>query len=289
VITGRGSYSSQEKEVERMPAHRGSKAFSVVVLLTIALYAFVGVVLLQPWLVGGLLGHDTAGHIGQHFRQPHHRVHDLTFSFLMGTAGVGTLVQLRTPSRHVAGQLMSLTPWIALALAFLLSTAWLPFAPAPILAGLTLAATMLHPGVRDFLRSFRRWRANRMMLALVLFAAVPLLALAWTNVGMQRTLTNDHAQLGHYGFMAAFAFMVIGVGLVTSVQPEGWRLTAWVAGLLPALLGIASLLFPAVDSRLAPGWALAAILWGMSFIAAAELHRRAIERGSVIAGGGATP
>jgi hypothetical protein len=116
-----------------------------------------------------------------------------------------------------------------------------------------------------------------------------LLALAWTSVGMQRTLTNDHAQLGHYGFIAAFALMVIGIGLVTSVQPEGWRLTAWVAGLLPALLGLVSLVFPAVDSRLAPGWALAAIMWGMCFIAAAELHRRASARTSAIAQGEVTP
>lgn len=272
-----------------MPAHRASNAFSVVVLLTLALYTFVGVVLLQPWLVVGFLGHDTAGHIGQHFRQPHHRVHDLTFSFLMGTAGVGTLVQLRTPSRHVAGQLMALTPWIALGLAFLFSTAWLPFAPAPILGGLTLAATLLHPGVRDFLRSSRDWKVSRVMLALVFVAAVPLLAFAWANIELQRTATTDHALLGHYGFMAAFSFTVIGVGLVTSVQPEGWRLTAWVAAFLPALLGLASLVFPALDSRLDPGWALAAILWGFGFIAAAELHRRAIARENVIVEGGPTP
>ena len=272
-----------------MPGNRASRAFSVIVLLTLALYAFVGVVLLQPLLVGGFLGHDTAGHIGQHFRAPHHRVHDLTFSFLMGTAGVGTVVQLRTPSRHVAGQLMALTPWVALGLAFLLSAAWLPFAPAPLLGALTLAATVLHPGVRSFLRSFRGWRANRVMLALTVVAAVPLLVSAWANIELQRTATTDHALLGHYGFMAAFSFTVFGVGLVSSVQPEGWRLTAWVAGLLPALLGLASLLFPGVDSRLAPGWALGAILWGMGFIAAAELHRRSVARGSVIAAGGATP
>lgn len=272
-----------------MPSDRISTSFSVIVLLTLALYAFVGVVLLQPWLVGGFLGHDTAGHIGQHFRQPHHRVHDLTFSFLMGTAAVGTLLQLRTPSRHVAGQLMALTPWIALGLAFLLSTAWLPFAPAPILGGLTLAATVLHPGVRSFLRSFRGWRASRVMLALVLVAAVPLLALSWANIGLQRTATTDHALLGHYGFMAAFGLTVIAVGLVASVQPEGWRLTAWVAGFLPALLGLASLLFPAVDSRLDASWAVAAILWGVCFVAVAEVHRRAIARGSVIAERGAPP
>jgi hypothetical protein len=70
--------------------------------------------------------------------------------------------------------------------------------------------------------------------------------------------------------MAALAFTVIGVGLVASLRPDGWRLTTWVAGLLPAVLGVWSLLFPDVSSSLGLGWALAAIAWGAVFVAAAE-------------------
>ncbi len=269
-----------------MPLHRASTALWIVVLLTLALYAFVGLALLQPWLVGGLLGHDTAGHIGQHFRQPHHRVHDLTFAFLMGTAAAGTLLQLLSPAKHIAGQLMALTPWLALGMVFLLSSAWLPFAPAPILGGLTLAATILHPGVHKFLFSVMAWKENRVMLAMVLAATVPLLMFAWTNIGLQRSAANDHALLGHYGFMAAFSLTVIGVGLVSVIQPEGWRVTAWVTGVLPVLLGLASLLFPSLDSRLDSGWAVAAILWGIGFVAVAEAHRRVIARENVAVDGG---
>ncbi|MGH7429622.1 MAG: hypothetical protein ACREJ4_14880, partial [Candidatus Methylomirabilaceae bacterium] len=109
----------------------------------------------------------------------------------------------------------------------------------------------------------------------VIIAAVPLLAFASTNIGLQRTVTNDHAALGHYGFMAAFSFTVIGVGLLASLRPDGWRLTAWVAGLLPALLGLASLVFPDLDSSLGLVWALAAMAWGVAFVAAAEFIRRA--------------
>ena len=172
-----------------MRVDRTSTTFSAIVLLTLALYAFAGVVLLQPRLVGRFLGHDTAGHIGRHFRQPHHRVHDLTFSFFMETAGVGTLVQLRTPSRHAAGQLMAPAAWIALGLAFLLSTAWLPFAPAPLLGALMLAATVLHAGVRSFLGFFRGWRTNRVVLALVLVAAV---STARVRVGRHRAAEDRH-------------------------------------------------------------------------------------------------
>ncbi len=256
---------------------RASPVFSLVVLVTLGVFGLVGVVLLQPDLIGGLLGQNMVAHISRHFRDPHHRVHDLTFGFIIGTAGVGMLVQVRRPSENVAGQLMALIPWVGLVLASVLSNTLIRFAPAPILIALTLIATILHPTVRDFFRSFSVSRVNRMMLALVIIAAVPLLAVASTNIGLQRTATNDHAALGHYGFLAAFSFTVIGVGLLASLRPDGWRLSAWVAGLLPALLGLASMVFPDVDSSLRLAWALAAMAWGVVFVAAAELTTRATE------------
>lgn len=248
--------------------------FSLVVLVTLGLFGLVGVVLLQPDLVGGLLGQNMVAHISQHFRDPHHRVHDLTFSFLVGTAVVGMLAQLRTPSENVAGQLMALIPWVALVLASALTNTPVRFAPFPVLAALTLLATILHPTGRDLFSSFSVSRMNRVMLALVIIAAVPLLAFASTNIGLQRAVTNDHAALGHYGFMAAFSFTVIGVGLLASLRPDGWRLTAWVAGFLATLIGLASVVFPNVDSSLDLVWALAAIAWAVTFVAAAEFIRR---------------
>ena len=113
------------------------------------------------------------------------------------------------------------------------------------------------------------------MPVLVIIAAVPLLAFASTNIGLQRTVSNEHAALGHHGFMAAFSFTVIGVGMLASLRPDGWWLSAWVAGLLPVLLGLASVVFSDVDSSLGPIWALAAIAWGVVFVAVAELTRDA--------------
>ncbi len=251
-------------------------AFSVVVLVTLGLFGLIGLVLLQPDLIGGLLGQNIAAHAGLHFRSLDHRIHDLTFSFLFGTAVVGLLAQFRTPSRNVAGQLMAVIPWVALVLVFPITNYWVPrgtgfvLVATAIYGGLTLLATILHPTGPDLFSSFSVSRVNRVMLALVIIAAVPLLAFASTNIGLQRTVTNQHVDLGHYGFMAAFIFTVIGVGLLASLRPDGWRLTAWVAGFLPALLGLASVVFP-VDSSLGLVWALAAIAWGVVFVAAAEL------------------
>jgi hypothetical protein len=118
-------------------------------------------------------------------------------------------------------------------------------------------------------------RVNWVMLALVVIAAVPLLAFASTNIRLQATLLDDHAAVGHYGFMAAFSFTVIAVGVLASLRPDGWRLPAWVAGALPALLGVTSLLYPDSSSSLGLVWALAAITWGVVFVGAAELTRAA--------------
>lgn len=74
--------------------------------------------------------------------------------------------------------------------------------------------------------------------------------------------------MGHYAFMAAFSYTVIGVGLLASLRPVGWRLSAWVAGLLPAVLGVTSLLYPDATSSLDARWALAAIAWAVAFVVA---------------------
>ncbi|MPZ15354.1 MAG: hypothetical protein GEU73_13180 [Chloroflexi bacterium] len=186
---------------------------------------------------------------------------------------MGLLAQVRSPSKNVAGMLMALIPWVGLLVAAVLSADQFRVTvinPSGSIAAATVITALLHPTGRDFFRSFRASRVNWAMLTLVIVAAVPLLGFAFTNIGLQQTVSNDHATMGHYGFMAAFGFTVIGVGLLVSLRPEGWRLTAWVAGLLPALLGLASLMYPENSSSLSLVWALVAIVWGVGFVAVAE-------------------
>jgi hypothetical protein len=256
-----------------MQTLRASPAFALAVLITLALAGLNGLMVLLMQLRPGFMGMA-------HFTEHHHRVHDLTFGFLFLPVLVGALAQLRRPTRNVGGQAMALVPWIGLLLALVLTPtasrgglgnlAWV----AP--AATTLVAALLHPAGRGFFRSFGRARVSWVLLGLVVVAAVPLLALASTNVWLQGAVPDDHAQLGHYGYMAAFGFTVVGLGLVASLRPGGWRLVAWVAGLVPVLLGIASLAYPDVSSSLGVLWSLAAIAWGAGFVAAAELvHRTA--------------
>jgi hypothetical protein len=163
---------------------------------------------------------------------------------------------------------------------------------------------------------------NRVPLALVIIATVPLFIYASTNIGLQTSgnqgsgtgfsgifghtipkhggdvITNQEAQKdqpldetggmimddgtdhdqkhvaeGHYRNMAAFSFTILLVGLLASFRPRGWRLAAWVAGGLPMLLGLASVVLPDAESSLGLVWGVAAIVWGIVFIAAAEFTR----------------
>ncbi len=229
----------------------------------------VGCLGLDFWLPGGFgqMSHGT---------MESHRVHDLTYGLLITTTVVGLLAQLRRPSRNVAGMVMAMVSFIALVLAAVLLGEFeivVRRTPFRLIAAVTAVAALLHPAGRHFFRSFRLRGLNRMMLALVGVAAVPLLAFASTNIRLQGTVRDDHFFQGHYAFMAAFGFTVIGVGVLASLRAEGWRLTAWIAGILPAVVGASSLLYPNATSSLDVGWALAAIVWGVVFVAVAELTR----------------
>jgi hypothetical protein len=253
-----------------MRSLRANPGFAAALLITLALAGLVGLMVFLMQLQPGFMGMA-------HGTEPEHRTHDLIYGFLFTTAVVGLLAQLRRPSKNVAGMLMALIPWVSLLLAAVLSTD-----PGVILsterllvAVGTVVAALLHPAERAFFRSFSIARTNWLMVALVGIAAVPLIAFAATNIGLQRTVTDEHAAMGHFGFMAAFSFSVIGVGALASLRSDGWRLTAWAAGLLPALFGVTSVMYPDAFSSLSLVWAVAAIAWGVAFVATAELTKDA--------------
>ena len=250
---------------------RASPAFALALLVTLGLAGLNGGMVVLMQLQPGFMGMA-------HFTEVSHRVHDLTFGFLFLPALVGMLAQLRRPAQNVAGQAMALVPWGGLLLALVLTPstsrgglgnlAWV----AP--AAATAVAAVLHPTWRGFFRSFRFSRVSWPLLALAVLAAAPLLGFASTNLWLQGAVPDEHAALGHYGYMAAFAFTVVALGLLASLRAAGWRPVAWVAGVLPVLLGLASLAYPDVSSTLGTAWSLAAIAWGAAFVAAAELTRR---------------
>jgi hypothetical protein len=252
--------------IRSLRAHPG---FGIVVLISLAAAGLIGLMVLLMQVFGGFLGMA-------HFTDPSHRTHELTYAFLFGVAVIGMLAQLRRPSKNVAGMVMAVVPWVGLLLAAVLSAdaGVMLSTERMLVAALTVAAASLHPAGPDFFRSLSVARVNWVLLALVVVAAAPLLMFASASVGLQATSADDHAGMGHYGFMAAFSFTVIGVGLVASLRPAGWRLTAWVAGVLPALFGLTSVIYPDNSSSLDLVWAFVAIAWGVVFVAVAEVTKK---------------
>jgi hypothetical protein len=109
---------------------------------------------------------------------------------------------------------------------------------------------------------------------LVVVATGPLLEFAWTNILLQRAGPSEHALRGHYGYLAALSFPVIGAGVLAAARPDGWRLAGWVAGILPIALAVASHAYPEVDGSIGALWRAAAIAWGLLYIGVVERGRR---------------
>lgn len=246
----------------------------------------------------------------------HNLIHELVFALIIGTAAVGLLSQLWKSKENFAGQLVALIAWVAMILTAALTNNWVPQPLFIIFGGLTLLATILHPAGRGLFNWFSAAQANRVLLTLVIVAAVPLLALAFTNIGLQIAdgggtgffghnppafhgggsatnqelsqnqplddmVTSDeavhdqkHLAEGHYRNIAVLSFIIILIGVLASFRPSGWRLAAWVAGFLPILLGLASVVLPDAESSLGLAWSLAAIAWGIIFITTAEKIKR---------------
>lgn len=221
--------------------------------------------------------------------EPAHRIHVLTFSVLVWPAVIGMIAQLWAPRKHVGGQLMAMLPWLGLVLAFALTGFWKGLPMIAIMGSLVGLAAILHPSGRALLTWVMDGRTNRVMLALVLVAAVPLLSFSGTQVGLQNgaiepahdhaggtdheQIHQEHVDAGHFGLMAAFGFVVIGMGLLASLRPVGRWLPAWCTGVLAAFVGLASVLFPQAASSADMVWGLAAIAWGIAFVGTSELDR----------------
>ncbi|MGH8775442.1 MAG: hypothetical protein ACRDWI_09805 [Jiangellaceae bacterium] len=242
------------------------------VVRTVRAWPIFGFYIAATLVVATIIGLITVNVIDlgmQHFGEASHRTHDVAYGALFTTLVLGVLVQLRRPEHNVAGMVMALVPSASLLLAAVLVDdidRVFEFNPLRYAAAVAAVTALLHPSGRAFFRSFQLSAISWPMVALVGVAAVPLLGFVSTNVRLQRDAMDMHVFMGHYGFMAALAYTIIGVGLLASLRPVGWRLTAWVAAGLAAVLGGTSLLYPDAASSLATGWALAAIAWAAAFV-----------------------
>jgi len=120
-------------------------------------------------------------------------------------------------------------------------------------------------------RPWRHWRLRRVrgsqFLVLGAVAAVPLGWYGLNQALMQRNTyppTADPHHNAHWWAMSCLAFIVVLVVAAAALPSDGWRLGPRVAGLAAIALGIASLVASSSASAIWLGWALIAILWGLT-------------------------
>ncbi len=135
----------------------------------------------------------------------------------------------------------------------------------------------LHPRRSEVLRP--ALNPSPAMGVLALAGSVPLVWFGLSMARLQRTgfPADPHVSSDHWANVAAMAFGLVLIGLLSSVRIRGWRLTAWCAGLGAAVYGVASIVFGRFPGSSAPypgsegiGWGVVAVIGGLAFVAATE-------------------
>lgn len=175
-----------------------------------------------------------------------HRLHDLSWGVLEGVVIlVGLVASLWRPRRWPAAYQQ-----VGVGLAALLLTMGLVREGDPatlVVGGVIVIAALLHPA-REQLSRFGPWDRRSLIVALV--TAPPLLAYAVGQAALQRggVSSDPHVEMAHYAGTAAVALALTGMVALSASHRPGQRIVAasTVVGL--AVLGVASLLWPALPS-----------------------------------------
>jgi len=143
----------------------------------------------------------------------------------------------------------------------------------PVLIGVLLA---LHPARGRLLR--RPGGLDATLGVLAAAVTLPSLWYAWSELQVHLAAPVSDPHRGppeaHYVTGAALAFAIAGVAWLAALRTDGWRLPAWCAGAAMAMTGAASIWLPGWVSSFDRVWGAAAVVWGVAFIAAAEMVAR---------------
>ncbi|HEX6261264.1 MAG TPA: hypothetical protein VF097_00290 [Actinomycetota bacterium] len=109
----------------------------------------------------------------------------------------------------------------------------------------------------------------------VAVAAVPLLAYAIDQAGMQRAdASSEHAQLNHWVEVAFYAAAIPLLGALAAIRPRVFRPAGLTAGAALAILGGGSLLLEGYASSPDARWAWAALAGGLVLLGLVEWEAR---------------
>jgi hypothetical protein len=118
-------------------------------------------------------------------------------------------------------------------------------------------------------------RVSPILLLLILVAAVPLVAYALGQAELQRIdSSSEHAERFHWVETSFYAVAILLLGLLAAMRPAAYRMTAWIAAIALAILGVASLALQDYPSALEAEWAWAALAGSILFMAISEWEAR---------------
>lgn len=202
---------------------------------------------------------------------PAHRFHTLGIGWLFAIPLVGVLVQLRKPASKTAP--MQQTLFAALVINLIAAITGTFSADGVVFIALIAAAAFLHPRWRE-VGGLGNPEVSTTGLAGV--AAIPFLLYALDHIRLQRLDApgDFHAVVDHWALMASLAVVIVGTAFIGSGNRNGWRISAWTAGLATMVFGVASLLYPNVASGASAGWAATAIIWAIVYLIATERRQR---------------
>jgi len=232
--------------------------FYVVVVAALALVVFG----LGELLFLGVVG--WAGESALEVTEPGagvHLFHVLAHALFAWLLLIFLAAQLRHPERQFAAAVLALAAMIAYSLGTLVSGV---FDPLEVVAIVLLAAVLwLSPG-REHARVTPVRRGT-------LLAWIPMLAggvmVVVAEVGRQVSggTTDQHAEFGHYGLMAAIAVIVVLAALIGSTSLAGRRLVAWLTVGSLVYLAVASMLFSNQASSLGAAGGAVALAMGLLY------------------------
>ncbi|MEX0868441.1 MAG: hypothetical protein WD011_02100 [Nitriliruptoraceae bacterium] len=243
--------------------------FWIVAIIFVALL-LSDIVQTRPWYL--LVPVTVWGGWGEVGAYPSHAIHMLMVALIHWAVIAAVVAQVVRPQQRI-GAAWSYVILGVVTLGIALAYANLPPEAVPILSGVlvfSLLAFIVHPSpMRAKFRSVAP--PSRVLLALVVAAAVPLAMFAIDSFGTQLASGpgDEHFDFGHWTFMGIYPIVTVLIGLVAAFKVSGWRLPGWIAGVFILAHGLGSLLVTAA-SALRTVWAIAAVVWGVGFIIAIE-------------------
>ncbi|MFD1512107.1 hypothetical protein [Halomarina rubra] len=243
---------------------RSLGAKDVAFYLTIVAFIVLAAVFFGPFVLAPFIGWFVLP-VEMHY------VHDMAFGALLFVMTAGMAIQLYRPLRR--GAALVLAAFIGLVI-ILVSTAIDGFDPLfTLLNGLPVLALALHPAGRDALRLERP--ADRYLGLLTVVAAVPLLAFAVQEAGLQMSATDEHAAFLHYAGMALLSVSIVLGGVLATF---GSRFGAWAAGLMMAVFALTSIQAPTLVSSLGTTVGYVVLVGAIAFVAVEEYERFSARR-----------